>query len=611
VLYEYDRLLNKMRGPDKEKLVALYKQLSAFDKEKPQPLPNAFSAADVGPKAPPVTIPKKEQLGEVEPGFPSVLDERPAIIRASLPNSTGRRKALAEWLADPENPLTTRVIVNRVWQYHFGRGLVGTSSDFGKLGEQPSHPEMLDWLGRWFVHHGWSFKKLHRLIVLSATYQQSTQNPAADTARLRDPENRLLWRASTRRLDAEQIRDAVLAVTGELDLAPGGPGVDASVPRRTIYNKVIRNTRDPLLEVFDVPEGFQSQSQRNVTTTPTQSLLMINSRWSLQRAQMMAARLQRENSSDIDEIISDACRLVFNRDPGPTEREALKKFLDQQAQFVAARSVEKKNVPFVSEKLPFRDGRAAVLTPGSEQDRLVIPGVPAFQGDFTAEAFIQLRSLYRGGEVRTIVSHWDGNRGHPGWSLGVTGKQSRYKPQTLVLLLSGDEPWTDKDPVEPVFSGLHIELGKPYFVAVSVDLENATEKGITFYAKDLSNDDEPMQVSQLKHKVTGGIGSSAPLVIGARGSDPNHVFDGLVDDVRLSDIPLPQEQLLLTSEGVGAHTVGYWKFEADPGVYQDSSPRRNEILAKIEEGPKIDPKTTALVDLCHVLLNANEFLYVD
>ena len=171
----------------------------------------------------------------------------------SAANSTGRRTALARWLTRPDHPLTARVMVNRLWQYHFGRGLVATSSDFGRLGERPSHPELLDWLASEFVGHGWSLKQLHRLIMTSAAYRQSALRPAPEAARLKDPDNRLLWRMNTRRLDAEQIRDAMLAVSGELDPTHGRPRRwTRREPRRTIYTKVIRNTRDPLLDAFDV-----------------------------------------------------------------------------------------------------------------------------------------------------------------------------------------------------------------------------------------------------------------------------------------------------------------------------------------------------------------------
>ncbi len=612
VIYEWNRIFTHLKAADKDNLVALQKQLAAFDKDKPEELPVIPSVADVGPKAPPVFIPKKPNLGEIAPGFLTVLDAQPAVVKDAPPDSTGRRAALARWLTQPENPLTARVIVNRVWQYHFGRGLVATASDFGKLGEPPSHPELLDWLTRRFIADGWSLKKLHRLILLSSTYRQSAQNPSAETARLKDPENRLLWHANTRRFDAEQIRDAILSVTGELQFADGGPSTETTAPYRSIFTKVLRNSHDPLLEVFDSPEGFTSMAQRHVTTTATQSLLLLNSPASLKRARAFAARLSRDGSADEGRRIIEAYRLALGRAPSDAEREAALAFIDRQAQSITPPRETKEPAPFPSEKMTLRDGRAAVLTPGTAMDRLTIPDQPAFpSADFTVESFIVLKSAYADGQVRTIAAQWDGDKAHPGWAFGVTGQQSRYKPQTLVLLLRGALPWSEKDPVEPVFSGLRIETGKPYFVAVSVKLDDPGETGVTFYAKDLSNDDEPMQTASVAHRVTAGIRSHAPLRLGARAEDARNLFDGQLDDVRLSDTALPAEQLLLTTAAITGHTVGYWKFEKDPGVYADSTPHHADIAPRIIETPRTDPRATALADFCQVLLNSNEFLYVD
>ena len=612
VTYEWARLFGRFKGAEKDRLAALQKQLAAFDTEKPAELPVVPSVTDVGPKAPPVFIPKKQALGDIAPGFLTVLDAGPAVIQPVQPDSTGRRAALARWLTQPENPLTARVIVNRVWQYHFGRGLIGTASDFGKLGDAPSHPELLDWLTRRFIADGWSLKKLHRLILASSTYRQSAQNPLAETARLKDPENRLLWRANTRRLDAEQIRDAILSVTGELKLTASGPGADPATPVRSIFTKVLRNSRDPLLEVFDSPDSFNSTAQRNVTTTPTQSLLLLNSPLALKRASAFAARLQRDSSADEARRVTDAYRLAFGRAPTDAEREAALAFLDRQAQQIPVPKDTSEPAPFLAEKMAFRDGRAAAITPGTPMDRLTIPDQPAFPaGDFTIESFIVMKSAHSDGQVRTIAAHWDGDKAHPGWAFGVTGGQSRYKPQTLVLLLRGAEPWSEKDPVEPIFSGLSIEAGRPYFVAVSVKIADTGETGVTFYSKDLSNDDQPMQVANTAHKATSGIRSSAPLRIGARAAADRNLFDGLIDDVRLSSAPLTAEQLLLTSAATAESTVGYWKFENDPGVYKDSSTRHADIAPRIIEAPKIDPRAAALADFCQVLLNSSEFLYLD
>jgi hypothetical protein len=251
-------------------------------------------------------------------------------------HSTGRRTALARWLARPENPLTSRVIVNRIWQYHFGRGLVATASDFGRLGEKPSHPELLDWLATRFVEEGWSFKKLHKLILTSATYRQSALVAPSVTALKKDPENRLLWRGSTLRLEAEQIRDAMLAVSGELDLRMAGPGVESGKPRRTIYTRVLHNTRDPLLDVFDLPEGFSSTAQRDVTTTATQALLLFNGKQVQERARVFAQRLLTEHPAGVEEQILAAYRLCYGRPPSPQERGQALEFLTEQARRIDA-----------------------------------------------------------------------------------------------------------------------------------------------------------------------------------------------------------------------------------------------------------------------------------
>ncbi|MES2569218.1 MAG: DUF1549 and DUF1553 domain-containing protein, partial [Verrucomicrobiota bacterium] len=221
VQYEWGRLLNHVPGNDKQELIRLQKELTVFEREKPRPLPVAPGVGDVGPVAPPVRIPKKEQLGDIAPGVPTILDEAPARIDPTA-TSTGRRSALARWMTAPENPLVSRVIVNRVWQYHFGTGLAHTASDFGKLGRPPSHPELLDWMARRFMEEGWSFKKLHRLILLSSAWQQSTDPgmlagksegaippSASDAVSPEALPAGLLHQ--TRRLDAEQIRDAILA----------------------------------------------------------------------------------------------------------------------------------------------------------------------------------------------------------------------------------------------------------------------------------------------------------------------------------------------------------------------------------------------------------------
>jgi hypothetical protein len=318
----------------KERYESLKKQLAAMDADRPKPLAKGQVVGDVGPVAPPTFVPG-DRSHPLEPGSPVVLDgtagELPSIVPTAT--STGRRTALAKWITDPANPLTARVMVNRVWQSHFGRGLVGTSSDFGHLGERPSHPELLDWLASGFVSRGWSLKQMHRLIMTSAAYRQASEgSPSAQVALTSDPDNRLVWRMSPRRLEAEQVRDAMLAASGELSCDAGGPPVDSKLPRRSIYTKATRNTRDRLLDAFDSPESFCSVASRNCTTTPSQSLLLLNGEWPLKRAEAFAARVRREaNTSDPSAQVDIAYRLAYGRQPSADERGRATSFVTRES----------------------------------------------------------------------------------------------------------------------------------------------------------------------------------------------------------------------------------------------------------------------------------------
>jgi hypothetical protein len=214
---------------------------------------------------------------------------------------------------------------------------VGTSSDFGNLGEAPSHPELLDWLATEFVARGWKFKPLHRLILTSAAYRQSAvcgERELASGQRI-DPRNRLHWRRNVQRLDAEEIRDAMLAVSGELDPAIGGPSTPASRPRRTIDTRVVRNAPDTLLDAFDAPDGNATTALRNTTTTAMQALLLINGDWTLARGEAFAARLEREVPAGDDDRgrIALAYRLAVGRLPEPDEAAEGLSFLSRQSDF--------------------------------------------------------------------------------------------------------------------------------------------------------------------------------------------------------------------------------------------------------------------------------------
>jgi len=330
----------KLKGKDKEDWKKLQEELATFDGLKPKQQPQARTVSEFGPTAPVVFIPDKQRMGPVDPGFLSVIDPEPARIPAPAEDSptSGRRSILARWLTQPDHPLTSRIVVNRIWQSHFGKGLVATPSDFGRLGDAPSHPGLLDWLAVKLVSNGWSLKSIHREILLSATYRQAAfsaddegapkgMTPAMVKAQELDPQNRLVWHAPVRRLGGEQIRDAALAVAGQLDERAGGEGTDIQEMRRSIYTKVVRNKRDPLLDVFDFPERFSSVGERNTTTSPTQSLFMVNGDWMLDRAKALAERLVREAPGGEDSRVRLAYRLAIARDATVSELERAVNFI--------------------------------------------------------------------------------------------------------------------------------------------------------------------------------------------------------------------------------------------------------------------------------------------
>jgi hypothetical protein len=614
VIYDWERVDRILKGEDKERILALRRELAALNKDKPAPLPVAFAAADVGPTAPPVTIPKKQSLGAIEPGFLTVLDPSPAKI-TPLPSSTGRRSALAQWLTRPENPLTARVMVNRAWQQHFGRGLAAQTSDFGVLGEKPSHPELLDWLAGQFIADGWSLKKLHRLIVTSAAYRRSSEHPSPAAGRLADPENRLLWRMQPRRLEAEEIRDAMLAVTGELEPGAGGPGVTPDVPRRTIFTRFMRNTRDPLADVFDAPQWFTSAAARDTTTTPVQSLLLANSATLRARGRAFAMRLEKAAPKDSAAQIGAAYRLAFGREATMEEVSAAQRFLNEQAAQADPKRLASGQATFIPGKVPYRDGQAAFIEPDSEQMMFRVndsANLPP-SGAFTIEAFIVPRTVADSGDLRTIAAKWDGNTKGSGWTLGITGQKSRRKPLTLALQLIGTHR-DGKHGEQPVFSDLGVQMNKPYFVAAAVTPATADKPGQVFFAlKDLANDDEPLLTATVEHDFTGGWTNETPMTIGARSGAKPQSFHGAIDDVRLSNAALTTTKLLFTTESVSDTTLGYWRFEAKPDVFADASGHGHSLAKPVQTKPArgLTPQQAALSDFCQALLNSSEFLYTE
>lgn len=290
---------------------------------------------------------------EVAPSFPRILSKTPGESTAIT-----SRAALARWLTRPDHPLTSRVMVNRIWQHHFGAPLAGTPSDFGKLGERPSHPELLDWLAAEFIRRGWSMKEMHREILLSRAWRQASRRAEGETeedwdARLKaDPDNRWLSRQRRQRLGGEAIRDAMLSVSASLNPLRGGPGVRPPLPpevtstllakqwpvtedprehvRRSIYLSARRNLRYPFFEVFDRPDPNQSCARRHVSTTAPQALTLLNDRFVWEMAQAAAKKARSEGETG-EKAIASAYRDVLGRNPLPSEALAAADFISAQS----------------------------------------------------------------------------------------------------------------------------------------------------------------------------------------------------------------------------------------------------------------------------------------
>jgi mono/diheme cytochrome c family protein len=334
VFYYGDKSIDRfLSGPWKTHLESLRAELEARKKALPEQYPFLLVIGEAA-KAKNERIQirgSRDNLGEEAPRrFLSILCPGEP---APFTNGSGRLE-LAEAIASAGNPLTARVMVNRIWQHHFGQGIVRTPSNFGQLGERPDHPELLDWLAARFVEGGWSVKKLHREIVLSATYGLSAAYDERNFAA--DPGNRLRWRFDRRRLDVEEIRDSILAVSGLLDRAVGGPAakLEDTNRRRTVYGFVSRRKLDPLLALFDFPNPTSTAEARIVTNVPIQRLFFLNSSFLLQQAEALARRVESEPA--LENRIRGLYRFVYGRPPTAEELRLGREFQGTLPQYAQA-----------------------------------------------------------------------------------------------------------------------------------------------------------------------------------------------------------------------------------------------------------------------------------
>ncbi len=345
---------------------------------KPRPPAKAMALIEPKAEAPETFVFRR---GDAKSIGPKVAPRPPGIVLASLPkdsfsenfsqteSTTGRRKALVEWLTRPDHPLTTRVIVNRLWMHHFGRGLVATPSDFGVRGEEPSNPQLLDWLATELIEQGWKLKPIHRLMVTSATYRQSSPLGSVDSPLRKqsvdDPANTLLWKMNRRRMEAESLRDAMLFASGEFNPKAGGPGVlvpiekevedliftEAEVVqlwpvtpdvsehgRRSIYLFRKRNVRYPMFDAFDAPDTQTACPERATSTHALQPLVMLNSDFAIGQAKALAGRLLEEVCECcFDPKVDLAYRLTLGRTPKDDEVVQARAFIESQAELLRER----------------------------------------------------------------------------------------------------------------------------------------------------------------------------------------------------------------------------------------------------------------------------------
>jgi hypothetical protein len=347
----WDEVLAALSPADRAKRQAWRDEIHALEATKPPPPPQAWTVGE-SDKAPATHVLKR---GDVKQKAAVVEAGVPGVVAAAFETKTPTRRDLAAWLARPDHPLTGRVWVNRLWLHHLGRGLVATPNDFGTRGAKPSHPELLDWLATELHRAGGSTKHLHRLMVLSATYRQSSDY--RDTAKA-DPDNVLLGRMNARRLECESLRDALLASAGTLNRELGGPFVRvplesavydliftegepdglwlvtpdaAQHARRTLYLFAKRNVRQPLLEAFDQPDTLSSCPVRAASTFAPQALILMNGPLAREQAEAFALRLMREAGTDALKQIELAYRLALGRSPRQGERQASLAFLAKQA----------------------------------------------------------------------------------------------------------------------------------------------------------------------------------------------------------------------------------------------------------------------------------------
>lgn len=569
----------------------------------------------------------KRPLAAVAPGTPTIVAslEQPAPVLAAGVKTSNRRRQLAEWITDPANPLTARVFVNRLWQAHFGKGLVRSSDNFGFTGDKPTHPELLDWLASEFIKNGWSAKHIHRLLVSSNTYRQSSMHPNASAIEESDAGNRFWWRFDRHRLDAEQIRDRMLAASSTIDLRMGGPSFKPTVSadaleglsmkgnawkasppeeqfRRSLYMYSKRGLLPPLMTTFDFVDTTLPCGQREVSTVAPQALALMNNQFVHEQSGLLARRIADSAGQDDDSRIKAAWLAALARLPSATEMIVARSHLDAQAKRFAnlptAKPIQASQVMKHGVTLHLRasdgveiDSNQQVMrwkdlsgsshdASQSDPDRRAVlvadavHGHPAVRFDgrrrfmeiagqvLTSQQFTIFAVVRDAGDKghRTLFSNWNGAAGNSVTSIfyGLTTDSA--------VRLSDD------------FAGIgRVSSAREPFLLTGL---NASSDAAVFQnLNQLARKNSPLAARNL----------ATAYVLGQQGNIDGEYWNGDLAELIVFDRQLTDAERIAVSQEL-SNRYGLWKAESQAAP---------------------SPRQLALASLCHVLLNSNEFVYVD
>jgi len=599
--------------------------------------PEGYFFRELSPEAPEtqlLTRGSPSQPGEiVSPAVPAALIDGPLEFLPPDEFTSRRRLSLARWITDPDNPLTARVIVNRIWQYHFGHGLVRTPSDFGRRGDKPSHPELLDWLASWFTHEGeWSLKRLHRLILSSSTYRMSKQWNAV--AAEKDVGNHLLWHFPYRRLEMEAIRDSMLAVSGQLNLQLYGPSMyprvssvskrsanspgelwkpfsERDASRRTIYAFLKRTFIPPLFDVLDFCDTARSAERREITTVAPQALTLLNGEFVNRQARHFADRLISEAGSVPEMQIELAYRLALGRRPTSVELQDMVRFLEEEAASLLSQSARGQSVredgPPIDDLVLWLDASRGVYT---NDDDEVTKWFDLSEGGHHAEPKGD-PVLISDGLWKQPVVRFDGNHD---W-FAVKGKVIKSAEYTIIAAVSdtsslgtrnliGNWDGSKGNSTSSVFLGTtdgelaarRIRFTDDYVMGTSDRELETPHEHFALTAISESNEARVFQNAVLLGAKGAAIADrkyDTDWTIGRQGTSDGEYWSGEVAEILVYAVALTEADRLRVWRYLGE------KYEL-PGL--DIKP--NPLTAG-------DAHRLALIQACRVIFNLNEFVYPD